>query len=317
MNRMSVAKMFAEGQYYDLNEKKGKHIPEKYHELIEYSILASEINPSDPMEKAFKELGKDYLSQTEHIHSDWELVGDYNITKKLLALSHVWKSPTGKDYVIASKGAPEAIADLCHFTPQQMAELAERITMLAEDGLRVLGVAKAHFNYAPLPDKQHDFTFEFIGLVGLEDPVRPSVPQAVKECYQAGIRIAMITGDYPATAQAIARQVGLIPRDAVLTGPEIDRLDDAGLQQRIRDVNIFARVMPEHKLRIVNALKADDKIVAMTGDGVNDAPALKSANIGIAMGGRGTDVAREAASIVLLNDDFSSNVQANRLGRRF
>jgi Ca2+-transporting ATPase len=316
LNKMSVARMYTNGQYYDLNQNKSNKLPENFHELVEYSILASEINPSDPMEKAFKELGKDYLSKTEHLHADWELVGDYNLTKQLLALSHVWKSPTGGDYVIASKGAPEAVADLCHFDIVRINEIKERVAALAGEGLRVLGVAKAQFKQTALPDTQHEFTFEFVGLVGLADPIRPSVPDAINECYTAGIRVAMITGDYPGTAQAIARQVGLTPLEKYVTGPEIDKMDDAELQKRIRNVNIFARVMPEHKLRIVNALKADGEIVAMTGDGVNDAPALKSAHIGIAMGARGTDVAREAASLVLLDDDFSSIVKANRLGRR-
>ncbi|MBN1190229.1 MAG: cation-translocating P-type ATPase [Dehalococcoidales bacterium] len=315
-NRMSVAKLYTRDQYLDMTNHSSDTIPERFHELIEYSILASEINPSDPMEKAFKELGNDYLSRTEHLHSDWELVGDYNLTRELLALSHVWKSPSGSDYIIASKGAPEAVADLCHFNRQQREDLAARVGSLAEEGLRILGVAKAHFRQGALPEQQHDFSFEFIGLVGLADPVRSSVPAAIAECYQAGVRVAMITGDYPATAQAIARQVGLTPRDKVITGNEIEKMDDAELQKCIQGVNIFARVMPEHKLRIVNALKANGEIVAMTGDGVNDAPALKSAHIGIAMGGRGTDVAREAAAIVLLDDDFSSIVQANRLGRR-
>ena len=316
MNRMSVAKTYAKGQILDLTKSNPDHLPENFHELIEYSILASEINATDPMEKAFKDLGAQYLGQTEHIHADWKLVKDYNLTKQLLALSHVWKSPNGTQYVIASKGAPEAVADLCHFNKAQMDELAEHISSMANEGLRVLGVAKAHFTQTALPEKQHDFNFEFIGLVGLADPIRPSVPEAIKECYTAGIRVCMITGDYPVTAQAIARQVGLTPCEKYITGPEIDKMDDLELQKQIRSICIFARVMPEHKLRIVNALKANGEIVAMTGDGVNDAPALKSANIGIAMGGRGTDVAREAAAIVLLDDDFSSIVKANRLGRR-
>jgi len=181
----------------------------------------------------------------------------------------------------------------------------------------VLGVAKAYFMQAnPLPGEQHDFAFEFIGLVGLADPVRPLVDNAVKECYTAGIRVVMITGDYPGTARNIARQIGLKPQDEYITGPELDAMNDTELQERIKIVNIFARVVPEQKLRLVNALKANGEIVAMTGDGVNDAPALKSSHIGIAMGGRGTDVARESAALVLLNDDFSSIVQAVKLGRR-
>jgi P-type Ca2+ transporter type 2C len=316
LNRMSVAKTYVNGRFLDLTQNHIDQLPEHFHELIEYSILASEINATDPMEKAFKDFGLKYLVKTEHIHADWELVGDYNLTRQFLALSHVWKSPSGADFVIASKGAPEAVADLCHLNKQQLDELAEKVAVMASEGLRVLGVAKAQFKQLPLPEKQHDFNFEFVGLVGLADPIRPSVPAAIKECYNAGIRVCMITGDYPVTAQAIARQVGLTPLERYLTGPEIDKMDDAELQKHIRSVSIFARVMPEHKLRIVNALKANGEITAMTGDGVNDAPALKSANIGIAMGGRGTDVAREAAAIVLLDDDFSSIVKANRLGRR-
>jgi Ca2+-transporting ATPase len=316
MNRMSVAKTFANGKFLDLTRNNPEQLPEHFHELIEYSILASEINATDPMEKAFKDFGNKYLSQTEHIHADWELVGDYNLTRQLLALSHVWKSPSGSDYVIASKGAPEAVADLCHFDKAQMDDMAKNVSEMAAEGLRVLGVAKANFKQTSLPETQHDFSFEFIGLVGLADPIRPSVPAAIKECYTAGIRVCMITGDYPVTAQAIAKQVGLTPIERYITGPEIDKMDDAELQKHIRSVSIFARVMPEHKLRIVNAMKANGEITAMTGDGVNDAPALKSAHIGIAMGGRGTDVAREAAALVLLDDDFSSIVKANRLGRR-
>lgn len=316
LNRMSVAKMSANGQVYDLRKGTSGQLPEAFHEIVEFSILASEKNPSDPMEKAFKELGEQYLNHTEHLHQDWTLVGEYELSRKLLALSHVWKSPSGEDYVIAGKGAPEAVADLCHFNQEQLRSLSEDVSAMADDGLRVLGIAKAHFKQTTLPQEQHDFKFEFVGLVGLSDPVRPDVPDAVKQCYEAGLRVVMITGDYPRTAQSIARQIGLMPMDEVITGPELDKMDDAELEKRVRTTNIFARVMPEHKLRLVNALKANGEIVAMTGDGVNDAPALKSAHIGIAMGGRGTDVAREASSLVLLDDDFSSIVQAVKMGRR-
>src|SRR5262249_587962 len=165
-----------------------------------------------------------------------------------------------------------------------------------------------------LPESPDGFSFEFLGLVGLADPVRPGVPRAVQECRDAGIRVVMLTGDYPATALAIASQIGLERLDC-LTGPELTRLDDASLRERVRSVDVFARVVPHQKLRLVNALKANGEIVAMTGDGVNDAPALKAADVGIAMGSRGTDVAREAAALVLLDDDFTSIVRAARLGR--
>jgi Ca2+-transporting ATPase len=167
-----------------------------------------------------------------------------------------------------------------------------------------------------LPVEQHDFKFEFIGLLGLSDPVRPEVADAVRECYTAGVRVIMITGDYPGTARNIANQIGLNHGDQIITGPELDRMSDAELQERIKTVCIFARAVPEQKLRLVQALKANGEVVAMTGDGVNDAPALKAAHIGIAMGGRGTDVAREAAALVLLDDNFASIVQAVKMGRR-
>jgi P-type Ca2+ transporter type 2C len=187
---------------------------------------------------------------------------------------------------------------------------------MASEGLRILGVARAQFSPASLPENQHEFQFEFIGLLGFADPVRPTVPAAIKECYNAGIRVVMITGDYPVTAQNIARQIGLQNTGEVLTGNQIATMSNANLRERIKTVNIFARVIPEQKLSLVDAFKENGEVVAMTGDGVNDAPALKSAHIGIAMGGRGTDVAREAGDLVILDDDFSSIVKAVRLGRR-
>jgi Ca2+-transporting ATPase len=316
LNRMSVSKLFVEGKFYDIGGSPQDLMPETFHELVEFSILASQLDPFDPMEKAIKQLGDRYLAQTEHLHQDWNLVHEYPLSRALLSLSRVWRSPNGTDYIIAAKGAPEAIADLCHFDETQLEELSWQISTMADEGLRVLGVAKALFDQTNLPGEQHDFTFEFLGLIGLADPVRPTVPDAIKECYTAGIRVVMITGDYPGTAQNIARQIDLTPSDTFITGPELDSMSDDELRQRIKEVNIFARVVPEQKLRLVNALKANGEIVAMTGDGVNDAPALKSAHIGIAMGGRGTDVARESAALVLLDDDFSSIVQAVKLGRR-
>jgi Ca2+-transporting ATPase len=292
-------------------------LAEEFHEIVEYAVLASPVDPFDPMDTAFKELGQRYLADTEHLHVDWVLVREYPLSEHLLALSHVWRSPDGNEFVIAAKGAPEAIADLCHFTPEQCVELDRRVATMADRGRRVLGVAHATFRVADgLPPEQHDFDFGFIGLVGLQDPIRPSVPPALKEAYAAGIRVVMITGDYPGTATSIAREIGLRPADAFITGPELAEMSDEQLADRVGEVCIFARMVPEQKLRIVRALKARGEVVAMTGDGVNDAPALKAADIGIAMGQRGTDVAREAASIVLTDDDFSSIVGAVRQGRR-
>ena len=315
---------------YGLDLQAAVPLPEAFHELVEYCILASQRDPFDPMEKAFKQLGDHYLAGTEHLHHDWTLLREYPLSPDLLAMSHVWQSADAKQYEIAAKGAPEAIADLCHFTPEQQHTLATQVSAMAAKGLRVLGVAKVALLEAPpaflpphpsidpkhLPDKQHDFPFQFLGLVGLSDPVRPTVAAAIQECHTAGIRVVMITGDYPETAQAIARQVGLLQTGNTITGAELDDMSDTELQQQIENTSIFARAVPEQKLRIVNALKNKGEVVAMTGDGVNDAPALKAAQIGIAMGQRGTDVARESAALVLLDDDFSSIVKAVKLGRR-
>jgi Ca2+-transporting ATPase len=316
MNQISVSKLLSGGAYYDVRAQDGDPIPEEFHLVVEYAILASQRDPFDPIDKALKKLGEDYLASTEHIHDDWSLMREYPLSNELLALSRVWRSPDGREYVIAAKGAPEAVADLCHFNSDQLEQLSGEIAVMAGEGLRVIGVARAVFKQDHLPTRQHDFDFEFVGLIGLADPVRPQVPEAIRECYTAGIRVVMITGDYAGTALNIAGQIGLTFADRIITGPELDGMSDDELRNRIDSVNIFARVVPEQKLRIVAALKANGEIVAMTGDGVNDAPALKAAHIGIAMGERGTDVAREAASLVLLDDDFSSIVQAVRLGRR-
>jgi P-type Ca2+ transporter type 2C len=322
-NRMAVQQLVANNLTFTADHfNKSKHeiandlLPENFHELLEFGILASETAPFDSMEKAIHEIGQQYLTNTEHLHGDWKLAHEYSLSPELLALSHVWKAFDRDDYVVAAKGAPEAIADLCHLNQSQLAALSNQINTLAEQGMRVLGVAKAKYSGSVWPDIQHDFDFEFLGLIGLADPVRPNVAPALKECKTAGIRVVMITGDYPATAAAIAKQIGLaVGNGGIITGAELTQMDDLTLRERIHHSNIFARMVPEQKLRLVNALKANGEIVAMTGDGVNDAPALKAANIGIAMGGRGTDVAREAAALVLLDDDFASIVHAVRLGR--
>ncbi len=315
LNRMTVTRVAINGHIYDV-ESTPTSLPEPLHEVVEYSILASPTDPFDPMEKAMKELGGRTLSNTEHIHRDWTLLREYPLSSALLAMSRVWQSPDGQEYVIAAKGAPEAIADLCHFDAAQDRVMHDQIEQMTERGLRVIAVARAFFQQTALPESVHDFSFEYLGLLGLADPVRPGVKEAIQECYTAGIRVIMITGDYPGTARNIAQTIGLHPANRIITGLELDAMSDEELRERIRTTCIFARAVPEQKLRLVQALKANGEVVAMTGDGVNDAPALKAAHIGIAMGGRGTDVAREAAALVLLDDDFASIVQAVRVGRR-
>src|SRR5512140_2053066 len=314
-NRMTVTHLAVQGLIQEVGTAQ-RSLPEEFHELVEFGILASPPNPFDPMEKAIKELGGRTLINTEHLHSDWNLMHEYPLSGELLAMSHAWRSTKRRLFVIAAKGAPEAIADLCHFSAEQCEKLKQDINQMAERGLRVLGVARAEFVPPDLPAEQHDFQFEYLGLLGLADPIRPEVPAAVRECYEAGIRVVMITGDYPGTARNIARAIGLQPADDIITGAELDAMPDSQLQERLRTACVFARAVPEQKLRIVQALKANGEIVAMTGDGVNDAPALKAAHIGIAMGGRGTDVARESAALVLVDDNFASIVAAIRMGRR-
>jgi P-type Ca2+ transporter type 2C len=314
-NRMAVATLFSGGEWYEVEDVNSLP-PENFHEVLEFAMLASHRDPFDPMEKSIQEAGHSALARTEHLHDSWKLVEEYPLSKELLAMSRVWHSEDRQQYVIAAKGSPEAIADLCHLDQAQTQSLIEQTNALAAQGLRVLGVAKASFALDQLPAIQHDFEFVFLGLIGFADPLRPSVTAAIDECHTAGIRIIMITGDYPATALSIAEQSGLSSAGGIITGAELDAMDELTLARRIQDVNIFCRVVPEQKLRLVNALKSAGDIVAMTGDGVNDAPALKAAHIGIAMGARGTDVAREAAALVLLDNDFSSIVAAVRLGRR-
>ncbi len=312
-NRMTVTHLVAGGvglkHRLALEAVAEGALPEAFHGLVEVAILASVVDPFDPMEKAFHRLGERFLADTEHLHRDWRLVQTYALSPALRAMSHVWAAAGDGAQTVAAKGAPEAVMDLCHLGDAHKAHIAGVVDELAAEGLRVLAVARGAFTGPDWPASEHDFDFEFIGLLGLADPVRPEVPAAVAECRAAGIRVVMITGDYPATARAIAHQAGLAERDGdVLSGDEIATLDDQALRERMASVSVCARIAPEQKLRIVQALKARGDIVAMTGDGVNDAPALRAAHVGVAMGGRGTDVARESASLVLIDDDFAAIV---------
>ncbi len=316
MNAMTVSVLTIGGTRWVLDDTP---IPEEFHLLAEFAVLASPVDPFDPMDRAFRVLGEQYLVGTEHVHDNWDLVREYPLSEELLALSHVWRSPDSTQFVIAAKGAPEAIADLCHFDASQLATLMKQVEIATADGQRVLGVARASFGKTDdpggLPTQQHDFTFEFLGLTSLHDPVRPGVPEAVAECARAGVRTVMITGDYPGTALAIAGDIGLDREAGVITGPELAEMSDDELATRIRTVSVFARMVPQQKLQLIRALKTNGEVVAMTGDGVNDAPALRAADIGIAMGARGTDVAREAAALVITDDDFASIAGGIRQGR--
>lgn len=310
-NRMTIVELRTrDGQVF--RPRDGAEMPAAFRTISEFGLLASTPEPFDPMERAFHALAS---SEASHRHPNWKLVHAYGLRPDLLAVTHIWQPDDRRDYVVAAKGAPEAIAGLCRLGATDRAALTRSIDAMASDGLRVLGVAHATHAGTNWPDTPCELKFEFLGLVGLADPLRGSVVEAVRECRSAGIKAVMITGDYPATAKAIAQQAGL-EHGIPITGEQLEKLSDVELAKRVETTSIFARIMPEQKLRIVSAYKGNGEIVAMTGDGVNDAPSLKAAHIGIAMGGRGTDVAREASAIVLLDDDFGSIVKAIRLGRR-
>lgn len=308
-NRMSVAELWLpSGDTHALATTPA--VPLAYRALLETAARASAAEPTDPMEIALYDADRAVRPADAATAT---LAHGYALRPDLLAMSNIWDD--GGTLTLAAKGAPEAIASLCRLPPQDHAAMTAAVEAMAVRGIRILAVATATPHDRNWAETQCGYVYTLAGLVGLADPLRASVPAAVAECRSAGIRVVMITGDYAATARSIATQAGIADGD-VLTGTDLAALDDAQLAARLKTVTVFARIMPEQKLRIVQAFKADGEIVAMTGDGVNDAPSLKAAHIGVAMGKRGTDVAREASAIVLLDDDFGSIVQSVRLGRR-
>ncbi|HSF10317.1 MAG TPA: cation-translocating P-type ATPase [Nitrospirales bacterium] len=313
-NRMEVAELATADEVFRNTD--ANSLPEAFHELTEFAMLATPSDPFDPMEKAIQNFGHRWLIGTEHVHDGRTPAFQYDLSPDILAMTQVFSSTEPSHHLLATKGAPEAVADLCHLPQAERDEIQRQVTTMAERGLRVLGVAKGDWQVSEWPQNQHDFTFIFLGLVGFNDPPRPEVPAAIAECRKAGVRLIMMTGDHPATARAIASQVGLSERPEIMTGSDIAALSDAALCEKLQHVDLCARLQPEQKLRLVQVLKTDGEVVAMTGDGVNDAPALKAADVGIAMGERGTDVARESAALVLLDDSFASIVAAIRQGRR-
>ncbi len=316
-NRMQIAELSVDNSSYIANQE--DELPEMFHPLVEFAMLATPADPFDPMEKAIQNFGHTKLIGTEHLHDECSPEFQYDLSPDIMAMTQIYSDINPSLHLLATKGSPEAVADLCHLSTLQLQEIEHRIETMAARGLRVLGVAKGELQANGIsphwPNTQHDFDFTFLGLIGFIDPPRPEVPDAIAECKNAGIRIIMLTGDHPATARAIAKQVNLSEYADVITGDEISHLSDGDLLFRLRNTDVCARMQPEQKLRLVQLLQTNGNIVAMTGDGVNDAPALKAADVGIAMGERGTDVAREAAAIVLLDDSFTSIIAAIRQGR--
>lgn len=315
MNRMRLALIEADGRSIDLRADNVAP-DERASAVLATALAACEHDPFDPMERAIHEAGHRYIAADIARLDGMELVKEYDLTPELLAVTHVWRSAGSTRFEVAVKGAPETVIGLCRVDAQTRAELLDRVASHAGNGLRILAVARGTYEGTSFPETSHGFELGLLGLIGLADPLRDDVPGALAECTRAGIRVVMITGDHPGTALAIASQAGFDIYAGVLTGAELESLSDEELRSRARSVNIYARAKPEHKLRLVRAFKANGEVVAMTGDGVNDAPALRAAHVGVAMGGRGTDVAREAAALVLVNDDFGSLVAAVRLGRR-
>lgn len=316
LNKTELNVLFCEDSFYEVSDFASTELPEKFAKLLECGILASQKDAYDPIDKELRKMGDLYLPALKEKHSDYKIIKEYPLSKKLLALSYAWRVKEKNEIIISSKGAPEAILSLCRASKEKEKEVLKQVEELTKKGLRVLGVAEAEFDDDQLPSEQNNFTFKFVGLLGFIDPIRSGISEAVRQAYQAKIRVIMITGDYPETAKFIAKKIGINNPEKYLTGEDLDKLSHLELCEKIKEINVFARVVPEQKLLIVDALKANGEVVAMTGDGVNDAPALKASHIGVAMGERGTDVAREASSLILLNDDFSSIVSAVALGRR-
>lgn len=320
-NRMRIVELRAGGEVFRASAKGETLVPEPVAALVECGILASAAEPFDPMEQAFYAFHETHLPHRRHPHADRAEAREWGLTPELLAVTKAWTATDGGADIVAAKGAPEAIFHLCRLSEIDAARLHRDVDEMARRGLRVLGVACARpgapCNGGDWPDNACDLatSFKFVGFVGLADPLRAHVREAVEECRSAGIKVVMITGDHPATAHAIALEAG-ITDGKVLTGADLEAMSDEALAAAVGQAGVFARIAPIQKLRIVQAFKARGEVVAMTGDGVNDAPSLKAADIAIAMGKRGTDVAREAASIVLLDDDFLSIVRTIRLGRR-
>ena len=315
-NRMAVAELVAGGEHGAIDVADSPALQA----LLQASALACPPRSHDPMDRALREAQR-HMSGRAGVAAAHRHVREYPLSPDCPAVSHVWSSTgSAATLVVACKGAPETVAELCRLAPDQRRMLLAETDAMARRGLRVLAAATAPWPgdssaQDALPASMRDFDFRWRGLVGFADPLRAGVPEAVAEAHAAGIRLIMLTGDHLETARAIADAAGFAEPAAVVLGPDIETLDDDELARRIAGVNVFARVRPEHKLRLVAALKHAGEVVAMTGDGVNDAPALMAAHVGIAMGERGTDVAREAASIVLLDDNFVTVIHAVQHGR--
>ncbi|MFM2136232.1 MAG: hypothetical protein RL021_1632 [Bacteroidota bacterium] len=310
-NRMTVSEYFV----FDSGKTvvaSDTHSSETERELIVAARLASELEAFDAMEQAIIVAAERVGVTTD----DYRLKYEYPLSGRYPMMTHVWETLSG-ERVVFSKGSPEGVMACCNLAPEIRDSVLKHVADMARKGFRVLAVARGLLPAsAPLPDEQQAIPMRFIGLIGLSDPVKDNIPEVLGRLRAAGIDVKMVTGDYPMTACHIAAVAGFPRPNRYLTGDQVNDMDDRSLAQAVRDVDVFARAMPETKLRLIRALKSNTEVVAMTGDGVNDAPALKAAHIGVAMGKQGTEVARQASSLVLLDDDLVGMVDAVAMGRK-
>lgn len=309
-NKMSIAFIYDAQSGKSISTDNNADIPI---EVLEYAMWSSEITPFDPMEKAIHSL---YAATTmDDKRARFRQIHEYPVGGQPPMMTHIFNSPESGN-IIAVKGATEGILRHTHLSPAAVLETEEQILAYARKGYRVLGVGKASWPDNNWPASQEDFSFEFLGLLAFSDPPKENIHQLTEQFLRAGIRLKMITGDYPETALAIADEIRLPHNGQVLTGKEILTLSKEQLLEKVKDTNIFARMFPEAKLKVIDALKENGEVVAMTGDGVNDGPALKAAHIGIAMGQRGSEVAKNAAALILTDDDLGHMIDAVALGRK-
>ncbi|MGN7787042.1 cation-translocating P-type ATPase [Niabella sp. 22666] len=310
-NKMSVAKLFllSSNKIFETKDTLSKD----ENTLIQLAMWASEPNPFDPMEIALHQTYKEVVTKDER--PDYRLVHEYPLSGKPPMMTHIFENEPGKR-IIAAKGAPEALMAVANLSPKEKQQVEKAVNHLATDGYRVLGVGVADFPGSDFPAKQQDFPFRFKGLVAFYDPPKPNIQKVLADFYEAGIIVKIITGDNAATTKSIARQIGFKGYEQSITGDELMALPEDEVKSCVMNTSVFTRMFPEAKLKIINALKSNNQIVAMTGDGVNDGPALKAAHIGIAMGKKGTEIARQAASLILLEDDLSKMVDAVAMGRK-
>jgi len=310
-NKMSLAKLFVLSTQHISNLDEQRTDDEK--QLITTAMWASEPIPFDPMEVALHNAYANLKQEDER--PDFKMVHEYPLSGKPPMMTHFFENNSGKR-IIAAKGAPEALISVCNLTPAEKQQIEKAIQTITLEGYRVLGVGEGNFDGSDFTKTQQEIPFVFKGIVAFYDPPKKNINTVLADFYKAGIAVKIITGDNAATTTAIAKQIAFKGFEKSVTGDELMQLSDTALKEKVNETNIFTRMFPEAKLRIINALKANSQIVAMTGDGVNDGPALKAAHIGIAMGKKGTEVAKQAASLVLLEDDLSKMVDAVAMGRK-